>query len=228
MLSTMWRSLFMLGWVSAISGCASLTPAVELPQSSSPPAHSEALTVMEGRPSSLRMNLKTEFPAQTLELWRSVDQLEPEKLQEISVTPELAANLSQGIGIIDASPRVGTATYTIVMKNEDEAQRLQLTVEWQKILPTPALRGSAIGARAVHLTWASSGDGCVVFRRDVVLNTRLGRVASLTNCDGTFIDTQVEPTGVYAYRVATRTTDAGYIRYSEPSPEVYVILPEAP
>lgn len=93
-------------------------------------------------------------------------------------------------------------------------------------VPEPDARVPSV--YAVRLTWDHpTHHGCAVFRRDLLTDEAPEVLTRMkASCTGVFLDVSVRPSGVYSYRVATSDLSQGFPRYSEPSVETYITIPE--
>ncbi|MEZ4462154.1 MAG: hypothetical protein R3E66_21020 [bacterium] len=212
--------------VFTLTGCAALKP--PLPAQSQTPLPTRALRAVEGRPSSVVLELTGDFQdTQAIELWRSSEGEDPVVLEVIPVDETTRASMGSQVAIIDRAPVVGNLTYVAVLKTKEATAQVQTEIRWAPATPAPTLTGTVEGA-SVLLAWSGTPvQGCLVFRRDVLTEQRASLLAKVIPCQEGFVDTRVTPSGVYVYRVATIDHSAGYPRYSEPSAEIYVTVPEA-
>lgn len=213
------------------TSCAAIKPAV----TGDAPAQNDTATlrVYEGRPTSIVMELQAEdSSAQTMELWRSVDGGPAELIQNTQLDPATRAQMAaSGVLLVDAEAPFGTLLYQVVFRVADEmSESTVLKVQWEPGPIAPMLRLESLGTGAVRLRWDQpSQNGCVVFRRDLLTGERPKVLTRMKeSCDGLFLDTGVHASGVYSYRVATSDLSHGFPRYSEPSDETYVTIPEGP
>ena len=186
------------------------------------------LRAAEGRPSSLVLELAGPLQdAQSVELWRSVDGQEPVSLEVVQFDDATRASVGNQVAIIDRSPVTGDLTYLALLRTKQSTAQAQATIRWAEAAASPNLTGTVEGA-SVTLRWTGlPQDGCLVFRRDILTEERASLLAKIIPRHEEFVDTNVVPSGVYVYRVSTIDNSAGYPRYSDPSDELYVTVPEA-
>jgi len=218
-------------WV-CVSGCAAITPAI----TGADAAESEAstLSVYEGRPSSVVLQLAATDPtADTIELWRATDAQEPILVQTTALDEATRLSITQaGVLLVDHEPPFGALVYMVVFRAKGEMTQTTspVKVQWEASPEAPILALESLGTQSVRLRWNQAvQDGCVVFRRDLISGEKPRVLARMNaSCDGAFLDTSVHPSGVYSYRVATSDLRFGFPRYSEPSVETYITIPEGP
>jgi hypothetical protein len=213
------------------TSCAAITPAV----TGAPPAQNGTATleVYEGRPASIVLQLQaSDSSAETMELWRSVNGGPAELIQNTQLDqPTRTQIAASGVLLVDAEAPFGTLLYQVVFRVADQmSESTVLKVQWEPGPSSPTLRLESLGTGAVRLRWDQpSQNGCVVFRRDLLTGERPKVLTRMkASCDGLFLDTRVHAAGVYSYRVATSDLSHGFPRYSEPSDETYVTIPEGP
>ena len=236
-------SLLLAGLLCALSpGCGTLAAPVTIAPTSEtarPGAPAEAgLSVqpVEGRPQGLLLRLTTDFqpdPASRLELRRRVGDAPAETLRTIEVGGEVAERLTgEGLDFLDRSVTPAKRhVYQLVYRPETDAPRASapLTVTWQPPPAAPtALHAFADTPAAVELNWRASAPGALLFRRDVLdKNQETRRIAHLgPSAGGRYVDRDVEPGGVYAYRIALARPNEGFTQYGPPSEPLYVSVPD--
>ncbi len=213
------------------TSCAAIQPAITGATPAQNP--SATLTVYEGRPASIVLELQAiESSAETMELWRSVDGGPAELIQNTLFDQATRAKMADsGVLLVDADAPFGTLLYQVVFRVADDmSESTVVKVQWVPGPSAPTLRLESLGTSAVRLRWDQpSQNGCVVFRRDLLTGDRPKVLTRMKgSCDGLFLDTDVHASGVYSYRVATSDLSRGFPRYSEPSDETYVTIPEGP
>jgi hypothetical protein len=235
-------SLLLAGLLCTLSpGCGTLAAPVNIAptsQTTPPGAAAEAALAIqpaEGRPQGLLLRLTTDFqpdPGSRLELRRRVGDAPPETLRTIAVGGEVAGRLTgEGLDFLDRSVAPGRLhVYQLVYRPKSDERRTSapLTVTWQKPPATPTgLHAFADTPVAVELNWRASAPGALVFRRNVLdKNAKTRRIAHLgPSAGGRYVDRDVEPGGVYAYRIALARPGEGFTQYGPPSEPLYVSVP---
>lgn len=218
--------------VVATSSCAAITPAVSGSNTVVPTT--TTLTVHEGRPGSLVLQLLAKKSgADTIELWRSSSGEDLILLQSTLLDDETEQLMATtGVLLVDPEPPLGALVYMTVFRAKGEMTQSTQPVEvhWTETPEAPNLVLESLSSHAVRLRWNHPPlNGCVVFRRDLISGERPSVLARMkASCNGVFLDTSVHPSGVYSYRVATSDLRHGFPRYSEPSAETYITIPEGP
>ncbi len=214
------------------SSCAAITPAV--PGLAAVAPTTTILSIHEGRPTSLVLQLVAQGSgADTIELWRSSNGEDLILLQSTPLDAQTEQMMATtGVLLVDPQPPLGASVYMTVFRAKGEmTQSTQpLEVQWTETPEAPNLVLEPLSTHAVRLRWNQPvQNGCVVFRRDLITGERPSVLARMkTSCDGVFLDTSVHPSGVYSYRVATSDLSHGFPRFSEPSAETYITIPEGP
>lgn len=220
--------------ITAINGCASFKPVVTTPQQTS--VESAPLTVVpiEGRPQSVLLKIQwlSPEPFTHLVLYRLIPDADPIALHTLQYTPQIVEQLQQGLVLLDPTIEPGPSHYTtVVMDGESILEVAHSQFEWSHAPSAPSVRHSIIDHKVV-LNWDSPKTyGAVVFRRDLLTEEGLIRIADLQSSHhGFFVDSNVNPEGVYAYRVALMETPAirggsdVFPRFGSPSDEIYVTV----
>ncbi len=199
---------------------------------SSPGASS--LAAVEGRPAGIVLRLQCENPgAASVELYRVVDEEDPELLQNLAVDDRLGPALREGLELVDstvvADRRFTYQMFTIGSNGAVLERSNVVDIDWR----TPPPRATEVVAvapftDAVELSWRPQpGLGVVVFRRDVIQDGRFARVTTLRPGSRAWVDRDVSAAGVWSYRIAfARRDDSGLVQYGAPSEEVYASTPE--
>lgn len=236
-----------------LSACAWLGPPVEvLPDppgvpTGTPPEDADAgdaplrLRVREARPNGLLLELSANSEQLQewtwLEIWRARGEQDATPLQQIALDPTRIEALAGGVPLLDRDLRPDQPTaYQLRLRGREEDPEAAgpmspvLRTRWETPPPAPSkIEGRALGARAVELSWAPrQGWGVLVFRRDLgPSRAPPRRVAELGPEAGSgWLDRQVEPGGLYAYRLAhARRAPGGWPIYGVPSVELYVTVP---
>ena len=194
------------------------------------------VVLREGRPDGLRLVLRSDVavrPGSSLTLMRTVDDAASAPYEQVDVDRRIAAALADpGVEFVDREMTPG-GHYAYRLSLEDPGGGVKTSapveVAWRRPPGRPAhLAAVAPTSAGVEVRWdAKPHLGALVFRRDVLdRSARPRRRAELgAGCDGIFFDRDVEPGGVYAYRVALARFDGGVVQYGTPSEEVYVTVP---
>lgn len=228
---TLFGILFVLSNLG--SGCASFKPVVIAPVYE-PPSSSLTIIPVEGRPKSVLLKIQwigTESFTH-LVLYRVVPDKEPIALHTLQFSPQIQEQLRTGVVLSDPTVELGSNTYAAVLMRGDNAVDVaELVFDWNEAAPPPNVSYALIHHQVV-LKWDSPRTyGAVVFRRDLLTEQGLVRIADLQpSHHGFFVDANVLPEGVYAYRVAlmeTPTVNGGpatFPRFGSPSEELYVTV----
>ena len=222
--------------VILLSSCASLQAPAGPPYSAldTNASLTTSLTAVEGRPGGVVLRIQSTQPrAVSVELYRVADDGEPQRLQAIRMDGPLAESLQQGVelgdGTVVAHQRLTYQLLAIGADDEVVERSQAIEVAWQPP-PGPPLElvASAPFENAVELTWQPvAGLGVVVFRRDVLTEGGFERVVNLRGPATSWVDREVEASGVWSYRVAfTVVHDSGFTQFGSPSEEVYASTPE--
>ncbi len=228
-------------------GCAALRAPVAFDAPAEEQAPEEtalSIEAVEGRPQGLvlRLSCDCELPDDGwLELMRGQQDGKVEVFRRVRLRGRLRAAV-RGDGIefmdraVEAGQRVG---YRLRLRSADAdessailATSSPLWMTWHKPPPKPEeVRADSRIAGSVELAWAPVHlDGALVFRRDVLdPNAGTERISRPdAGARGLFIDRDLDPGGVYAYRVALFLDRAGLIQYGPPSEEIYVTVAATP
>jgi hypothetical protein len=213
-----------------LPACATLVPLVQTepeppaPTPTTPPALS--VEAMEGRPNGmlLRLRIAPGLPDGTrLSLWRLRSPDDPDGAPLLEQTLEAdgqrrAALEGEGLGVLDAQPGADGELIYYTLRAASPAQQAMissppLALRWHDPAPAPgALRAMADLPGVVELRWAHA-PGCqtLIFRRELDSDDpRPARIAQLPEPHGgTFIDRDIHPGAVYAYRLACVLTPPG-------------------
>jgi len=215
-------------------GCGSLRPLVDVEAETRSQPPGVTLSVSEGRPTSVVLSIHWEQPLDftRLELVRADSVNDPTILHTIEASPQILTQLKKGVLISDPTIPHATVVYAIIAyEGEKRVSWDEIVFDWTAPL-SPTTVGFEVVGGAVDLRWLEEQEqGAVIFRRDVISGDGLERVAEIEpSSDGTYLDTGVQPDGVYAYRVALMERIAyqnkpGFLkRFGIPSEEVYVTL----
>ena len=224
------------------ASCASLAPPVAV-ETTSRPAQDDRrplrISAVEGRPDGLVLQLESTLEADTgrLQLRRKIADGPSEVIQTISVSQKFKRRLhGEGLTFIDRSVVAGAAHRYQLVYLPPRAEKAKhssklLTLTWREPPPPPTGVKAGVPTReAVELSWRPDRQGAMVFRRNVLEEgapTR--RLADLDpGSRGRYVDRDVEPGGVYTYRVALARRNDGFTQYGPPSEPLYVSVPQSP
>ena len=228
-------------------GCAARVPIVTstrpAPQADEAAQPALSVELMEGRPNGLLLRLRVspalKLPADArLSLWRlrSLDDEEGVPLLEQAFEadgPRRAALEGEGLGVLDAQPGAPDTPIIYILRVAPPAPELMLasaplTTRWRAPAAAPgALRALADLPGIIEISWRSQ-PGCqtLIFRRVIDSDDpRPARIAQLpASADGVFVDRDVAPGAVYAYRLACVLEDAqGVPFFGRASGELFVV-----
>lgn len=228
-------------------GCAALRAPLafdEPAQKQAPQEGALSIEPVEGRPKGLVLRLRCDCRLPDdgwLELMRGQRDGKVEVFRRVRLRGRLrAAVQNDGLEFMDraieAGQRVGYRLRLRAADSDEPSSILQtsspLWVTWHTPPPRPEdVRADSRIAGSVELAWTPAGlDGALVFRRDVLDPNAGTRRISRPNggARGLFVDRDVDPGGVYAYRVALSIDHAGLVQYGPPSEEIYVTVAAAP
>lgn len=221
------------------AGCATLRPPVQF-DSRSPTESTSAveLSVREGRPNGLLLELalrdEVSESARALQLLRAEAGMEPQIYREIRLDEALLEALrTDGVEFLDRNVAAGVLVrYQLrLVGSEDQplAYSKLLRLTW-KAPPRRArgLTGEASTPSTVELRWSSPPThGAVIFRRNVLRDDSTPeRIADIgPDSAGVFVDTDVQPGVVYAYRISLAVDRGEFLQLAPPSEPVYVDVP---
>lgn len=239
------RALSLTGLLLGLAGCAALRAPAEFTPAKAPSAAALPLQIepVEGRPNGLvlRFTCACELPDDGwLQLLRARGDETAQLFRNIRLDARLRDRLTgTGLELLDRSIDPQPTHYQLrVRAAHDDApgQTLHvsapLVVRWRTPPARPAeLQAHSHIAGTVELRWMAPADtGALIFRRNVLDSSarweRLARVGP--SAQGIFVDRQVEPAGVYAYRVALAIDTTSTVQFGRPSEELYVTVHTAP
>lgn len=224
----------------AATGCATLTPPVDFdgtaPRETSTTARSDGLSIapVAGRPSGLVLELGADSPPapEGKLLIRRGRGDSATTLRSVSVDARVVERLAgRGIQFVDRSPPTSdSVTYRLVYRRDDGSpdRRVELELPWGKTPRKPqALEATAPSNRAVEVRWSPTSLPAVVYRRNVTAGREQGRPVAVLHegHGGTFVDREVRPGDVYAYRVAVARRHPGFLQRGPRSRAFYVSVP---
>ena len=187
------------------------------------------LNAVEGRPAGVVLRLSsTVSDAEALELFRVRDDDDATLLHTLTIDETLRVQLESGVELVDSTVEPGHQyqyQFSVTGKPGDRARTSNLiTVRWRQPPPRPVdLAATVTFAGVVELSWESIAHaGAVIFRRDVLdEQSQFIRVGEVDAGGGIFVDRQLDPGGVYSYRVARSLTDGDFTQFGSASEEVY-------
>jgi hypothetical protein len=230
--------------------CGTLDPPIDIEPVDSSPGGSGAIRLLEieaveGRPQGLllritaRRSLDSLPSDRRLELRRIRHDTEPETLQSVSLEPDVLERLAseEGLTVMDRSLSPGEVSYRVRLgadESSDDAASTRplsapLHLRWRKPPPRPtSIRTASTMPVAVEIRWHPHSEGALVFRRDVLTSDSTLRPVAVLGPDRAdrFVDRDVRPGGVYAYRVALSTSSGAFTQYGRPSRMLYVSVPK--
>lgn len=217
--------------IIVLAGCATSAPIFEWEGGPTAPS-TLSLNVLEVRPNAILLEVQSSEVAFThIEVFKIFEDLEPQNILTLNIDASLNQKLSEGLTLRDPSNASGRYVYALLMKNGEERVGLaELAFELGPSPPQPRVVASA-EADFVRVKWqVDEESSAIVFRRNVLRGTPFERVAELNVPTSEWVDTAVEPEGVYAYRVSLVTLSSTsqsevFALMGEPSEEVYASVP---
>lgn len=230
-------------------GCGATGPVVQTrvePELETAQAHAQTpleLRLIEGRPTGLLLSMGASAklstsPTATLALMRQLNNKEPITLHTLAITDELWQGLlaTGGLQLVDQQLEPGSRYhYWLELNDQARAPRTsaKASITWPALVPTPSDLTIHVETRqaSVELSWASQGaDGAVIFRREIGGDPsaqRLTRHALVTPAqDHLYVDADVKPGGVYAYRIAMASFVDDIPCFGVPGAERFVNVPD--
>lgn len=199
------------------------------------------LRLLEGRPTGLLLSMSAEAklkhsPVATLALMRQLNNQEPITLHTLAITDELWQGLlsEDGLGLVDQQLEPGGRyRYWLALLDQggaSSAKSQEVAITWPKPAPQPGELSVHVESRqaSVELSWASQGaDGAIIFRRELGGQAPIRRLALVTpSQDHLYVDADVKPGGVYAYRIALASFVDGVPCFGPAGAERFVNVPE--
>lgn len=219
--------------IVSLSGCAGFHPPADLPNEEQSelqiaPVRADADTL------HLEVRASQVTPEAELRIWRRDAGGEWNRVQTLAVDERLADALVEHRAEWhdEPGPVSRTLEYRIEIVGEEHLRTSPVTtVEWLEppatSPPTAEPYISENGPPETHLMWsADSGIDVQIERRDVLADSPFVAVAVVDSAADEAFDGDVEPGGVYAYRIRFVDRRSAYPRYSFWSEEIYVSLPE--
>lgn len=230
-----------LATVLSIS-CGTLAPPVSVDSTSRTSTDNNkklSVEAVEGRPQGLLLRLRSNRPLASggkLEVHRRVGDRKPTVIRTIELSDEFTGRLRQGNlqfldrAVVADKPLDYRLLYTPPEAHggTPEGRRHQsrvLTLSWNEPPPTPdSVDVTMTGSRAVELRWKPRTSGVLIFRRNVLKEgAKTRRIARLgPAAHGVFVDRDIRPQGVYAYRIALAIERETFVQFGPPSEPVYV------
>lgn len=212
-------------------GCASLHPPIDAPADISP--DELRVELLRGDPDGLHIALHAADAAagDEVEIWRRREGEPWHHRQTIAIDDALVAPLQTGdVQWRDPLSSESASLQYRLRHVGDDRQRLSEPVEllWFGWPEPPQSNAEADDDARVVVSWDIEIDADVrIQRRDVLADGEFRPVAIVdAAAGGRFEDPDVEAGGVYAYRLQTVDRRGAVPRFSGPSPEVYVSVPE--
>lgn len=201
------------------------------------------LRLIEGRPTGLLLSMGAHAklntsPTATLALVRQLNDEEPITLHTLAITDELWQGLlaQGGLQLVDQQLEPGSRYhYWLELSDQARAARAsaKASITWPARVPAPSDLTIHVETRqaSVELSWAAQGaDGAVIFRREIGGDSsgqRLTRHALVTPAqDHLYVDADVKPGGVYAYRIAMASFVDDIPCFGAPGAERFVNVPD--
>lgn len=217
--------------ILVLAGCATTRPVFEWEDAPNAPA-SLTMNVLEVRPNAILLEVQSSEVAFThIEVFKVFEDQEPEHILTLNIDPSLSQKLREGLTLRDPSRSAGHYIYALLMKNgEERVSSAEIAFELEPAPTKPSVVASA-EANFVRVTWGIDDASCaMVFRRNVLEGESFERVAELKVPTTEWVDTEVDPDGVYAYRVSLVTLGSTsqketFAHMGEPSEEVYASVP---
>jgi hypothetical protein len=221
-----------------VAGCASLQPPVDFDTTAPETDAPIRLEVVEGRPNGLllKLHMTAQVPeAASLQLLRAEAGADADVYREVVLDEPLRGALrTDGVEFFDRNVARGLVTrYQLRLVDQEErvlAYSRLVRVAWH---PPPArprdLTGRATTPETVELRWESPpGHGAIVFRRNVLVEgSTPQRIAAVgPDSAGLFVDTDVAPGVVYAYRISLALHSGSVVQLGSPSEPIYVDVPK--
>jgi hypothetical protein len=214
-----------------VAGCATSTPIFKSEDGPAAPS-TLSLHVLEVRPNAILLEVQSSEVAFThIEVFKVFEDQEPQNILTLNIDASLNQKLSEGLTLRDPNNAAGRYAYALLMKNgEERVGSAELAFELGPQPLKPRVVASA-EADFVRVNWqVEKESSAIVFRRNVLAGTPFERVAELNVPTSEWVDTAVEPDGVYAYRVSLVTLGSTsqndlFALMGEPSEEVYASVP---
>ena len=191
------------------------------------------LRIVEGRPRSIVLEISAVAePESHLEIYRRVGEADYELYESVKLDERLAGALTDGMQYIDRAPTKGSLTYVAaIVTPERVLESTPYTLQWNAITAPPDhVSGRALSSTTAELDWRGSASSALIFRRDVLKpGDTPKRLATVGPTAGQrFIDHELTPGGVYAYRISAAVEREGWVQFGPPGEELYVTLPDEP
>lgn len=212
-------------------GCAAIHPPITAEQGTDAPAVEPLRADAEGLKFALR--IREAVPGDDVEIWRREPDGDWNRLETFEVDDELAEALGAGQiewrDRLDERPRA--LEYRLMIRSDDAARTVgSRTVDWQGWPEPPAVELDVEGEDTpkVAVNWQHTRPlEARLLRRDVLAGDGFEPVAIVDPAAGNrFFDTDVNPGGVYTYRMQFVDRRDSIPRYSRYIDSEYVSVPE--
>lgn len=214
----------------SLTACAAVAPPIDAPKEDE---NGLRLIPLSASPDGLEFHLSAPEAAvgDELEIWRRSSDGAWTKLQTISVEPQLGTALRDGRAQwrdpLDNRSR--SLDYRLIHRGEDVVDETSLDIDWRGWPDITAPTSTTVDEPAPHvvLTWRdAAGFEARILRRDVLEETDFEPIAIVASAaGGAFEDHDVEPDGVYAYRIQYVDRQAPIPRFSRYTESIYVSIP---
>lgn len=199
------------------------------------------LRLIEGRPTGLLLSMSADAklkrsPVATLALMRQLNDQAPITLHTQAITDELWQGLLSEDGLVLVDQQLepaGRYRYWLVLADQGgawTARSEEAAITWPAPAPQPGELSVHVETRqaSVELSWAPQGaDGAIIFRRALGGQAPTKRLALVTpSQDHLYVDADVKPGGVYAYRIALASFVDGVPCFGPAGAERFVNVPE--
>ncbi len=225
------RTLALLFGAGLLSSCAAFHPLITGPDA--PPSEALDIVALRSDASGLTFELRAPMARQgdVVEIGRRTADAQWEPAARIDVTEDLVTPLTTGlVDWLDAPPpEAFPVSYRLVLHRGD-GRRASPTITIDAAAPDspPELHADVFTdpTPEIHLFW-SPPQGARLLRRDLLHDEDFLPLAIVDPAtEGTLVDADVEPGGVYAYRIQLSSTRSTLTTLSPFSEALYVAVPE--
>lgn len=221
--------------MATLAGCASLAPLIKAPPANPDPSPSLHLELKGATGEGLRLGFgsSTLVPdLSELDLFIAKDDLDWQLYQSFSLPHPLPASLlAHEIEFLDRSADPHQpVSYLLRLRTPDGQERFStlLVLEpWHLPDAPTGIEALPQPEGAIALTWSVKAPHTArIYRRDLLDDAPKTNLIALVDpaARGRFIDRDVVPGGVYAYRIEFMSWQGIMEVRSEPSDEIYVTL----
>jgi hypothetical protein len=170
-------------------------------------------------------------PDAELTLFRRSPDGDARTLQTTQLSDTSASRLADaGLRFVDRSiGPPGDYTYRLRLKTPGSTERWSepTRVAWREPPPAPEdVHCQAVAGRLVEIEWSPDKFGALIFRKSVTDHssdfTRLGLWRP--DARGLAADRDIQPDGVYAYRLALAIRTTTFTQFGRTGPPVYVSM----